>query len=470
MLSEIPKIDNLLKEPAIVRLEGNFSRKIIVDAIREEVAKLRKSILDDAFQSPIDFNIHDFVDSIVQSIKTKGKNNLRRAVNCTGVVIHTNLGRSPLASRAIEAIGETASNYSNLEIDINSGERGSRYSHIESILCKLTGAEAAMAVNNNAAAVVLCLSALAKNKEVIVSRGQLVEIGGSFRIPEVMEQSGAKLVEVGATNKTHLRDYEKAIGEDTALLLKVHTSNYRICGFTSEVSIEQLNEIGSKHNIPVMEDIGSGVFINLEKYGLTHEPTVKESIDLGADIVTFSGDKLLGGPQAGIIVGKKAYIDIIKKHPLTRAVRIDKLSLAALEATLYLYMDEEQAIKEIPVLQMLTASLDSIRRKAEMLLSRINNSIIERIDINIEESFSTVGGGSMPLELIPTHVISINPKETSVDQLDQSLRSYHSPIFTRTSKGKLIIDLRTVQEDEIDIISEALNVILGSNKEGGNNA
>lgn len=391
---------------------------------------------------------------MIRSISTeKTSYNLKRVVNATGVVLHTNLGRSLLNEEVLENIRNTSINYSNLEFDIDSGSRGSRYSHIEDIVQKITGAESCLIVNNNAAAVMLVLSTMAKDKEVIVSRGELIEIGGSFRIPDVMEQSGAKLVDVGATNKTHLDDYERAIGEDTAALLKVHTSNYRIMGFTSDVDSSELNILKEKYNIPLIEDLGSGVLIDLEKYGMEHEPTVQESVKKGIDIVTFSGDKLLGGPQVGIIVGKKEYIDRMKKNPLTRAFRVDKLVISALEIILSYYIDEGDAVKKIPTLRMLTISLDELDKKAIALEKRIK-ALEESIDLNIsiQDSESEVGGGSLPMVKLPTKTIAINSNLFSTAKMEETLRKSHIPVITRVYRDKLYFDLRTIREEEYEII------------------
>ncbi len=366
ILKKIPSMTLLVEEPEFEKLLSQASRKYLVEVIREVLAEKRKVILSG--HEP-DLDLPTLWREVEMKLEAKGAYHLRRVINGTGVVIHTNLGRSLLAAQALEQIQTTAQFYSNLEFDLEAGQRGSRYSHVEDLLIELTGAEAALVVNNNAAAVLLSLDTLAKGKEVIVSRGQLVEIGGSFRIPEVMTRSGAFLREVGTTNKTHLRDYEAVLTEQTALLLKVHTSNYRIVGFTAEVPLEDLVALGQRHNIPVMEDLGSGSFIDVSKFGLEKEPTVVEVVRAGADVVTFSGDKLLGGPQAGIIVGRKNYIQALRSNPLNRALRIDKLTLAALEATLKLYRNEEQALRDIPTLAQLSISLRELQERAKSLSS-----------------------------------------------------------------------------------------------------
>ncbi|MCT4621441.1 MAG: L-seryl-tRNA(Sec) selenium transferase [Marinisporobacter sp.] len=457
----IPKVDELLKDEKIEKLLEKVPRITVVESIRENIEYIRKKIIKLNEDEVEDFKIdeEELIENVIQKVTLKNTMNLRKVINATGVVLHTNLGRALLSDAIKEDLWNVASSYSTLEFDIDSGKRGSRYAHVEEIITKLTGAEAAMVVNNNAAAVLLVLDTLAKNKEVIVSRGQLVEIGGAFRVPDVMQQSGAKLVEVGTTNKTHFSDYKNAISEETAVLLKVHTSNYRILGFTEEVSLKDLVDLGKKSNIPVIEDIGSGTFIDFSKYGLYKEPTVQESVLAGADIVTFSGDKLLGGPQAGIIVGKEKYIKEMKKNPYTRAFRVDKLTLAALEATLRLYLNEKDVIYQIPTLRMLTISFDKIKEKAdalyEMLKNNVKNCTIEKM-----EGVSQVGGGSMPLEEMPTVLIRIKPENISVNKFEELLRNYKTPIITRISEDQVLIDVRTLKLDEFYIIVNGLCHIL----------
>ena len=460
----IPKVDELLDNQNISELLDNMPRKIIMDAIREEVEELRSIIKENISEEA---EIKKIISNLVNNIKLRAieKNiySLKRVVNATGTVIHTNLGRSLINEEIFNNMREIALNYSNLEYDLESGTRGSRYSHLEEIIQELTGGEASMVVNNNAAAVLLALSALVKDKEVIVSRGELIEIGGSFRIPEVLEQSGAKLVSVGSTNKTHLHDYENAINENTGALLKVHTSNYRILGFTSAVDSKELYELKKKYKIPLIEDLGSGVLIDLSKYGLQYEPTVGESLDKGVDVVTFSGDKLLGGPQAGIIIGKKEYIDKMKKHPLTRAFRVDKFTISALEATLKYYLDEKKAIENIPTLKMLTMTPEKLDLKAQDLLEKINNKInSDNIELEIKDEFSEVGGGSLPLEKLPTKCIVLRIKNKSTQEFENKLRAYKIPIITRLYKDKIYLDLRTINEEDYDIIVSAIENGLSS--------
>ena len=433
-------------------------RVLVVDSIREEIDILRKEIQKGNLDEEEIFNRNKNLPRLIK-IRANKKNSykLKKVINGTGVVIHTNIGRSLIGEEVMENIVEIATNYSNLEYDLAKGERGLRYDHLEDIIIEITGGESAMVVNNNAAAVLLVLSTVAKDKEVIVSRGELIEIGGSFRIPDVMEQSGAKLVSVGTTNKTHIWDYENAITEETSALLKVHTSNYRILGFTSSVSGDELSALSKQYNIPLIEDLGSGVLIDLSKYGLEYEPTVQDSIKNGVDIVTFSGDKLLGGPQAGIIVGKKKYIDAMKKNPLTRAFRIDKFTISALEATLRLYLDEKEAIEKIPTLNMLTVDKTKLENKAKMLYNLIMDNIqCKNCQIEIVDDYSEVGGGSLPLEKMETKCIRISLDGLSLTEFENHLRNYKVPIITRLYKEKLYIDLRTVRESEFNLVVDGI--------------
>jgi L-seryl-tRNA(Ser) seleniumtransferase len=458
LFSFIPKVDELLENPIISEKLNKLPRVTILDSIREELDGLRNDIKDGVVsEKNIEEKIKTLPYFIIKSAEQKNSFKLKRVVNATGVIIHTNLGRSLMSEKVMKNIMEVSSNYSNLEYDLELGQRGSRYSHLEEIITRITGGESAMVVNNNAAAVLLVLSTMAKDREVIVSRGELIEIGGSFRVPEVMEQSGAYLVDVGTTNKTHIWDYENAINENTAAFLKVHTSNYRILGFTSSVSLEELKSLKEKYEIPIVEDLGSGVLIDLSKYGLEYEPTVQDSIKNGVDVVTFSGDKLLGGPQAGIIVGKKEYIEKMKRNPLTRAFRVDKFTISALEATLKLYLDEDLAVESIPTLNMLTISIDELERKADRLENMLREEISEDlIQVQIEDDYSEVGGGSLPLEKLSTKCLTLSPKNLSSAQFEKKLRCFRIPIITRVYKDKIYFDLRTVKNDEFDIIVEGV--------------
>jgi L-seryl-tRNA(Ser) seleniumtransferase len=372
------------------------------------------------------------------------------------VVVHTNLGRSVLAERVIKKFGPLSGGYSNLEYDLDKGERGSRYSHVEGILREITAAEAAMVVNNNAAAVLISLETLAKGREVVVSRGQLVEIGGSFRIPEVMKKSGATMVEIGATNKTHLKDYEEAIGTETALLLKVHKSNFHITGFSEDVETSQIVKLGKRYNVPVMEDLGSGCLVDFSRYGLTHEPTVQEILDQGVDLVTFSGDKLLGGPQAGIILGRKDLIQRIRGNQLARALRIDKLTLLALEETLNIYRDEKAALREIPTMRMIFETYDSLKSKARRLSRRIGRIDNDGFELKLSDGNSKVGGGAMPLLELPTRLLCLRPKNMSAKYMSEWLRSFETPIIVRVEQDNVLLDLRTIQDEEMGVVANAI--------------
>lgn len=457
LFAQLPKVDELLEHADIKQLLEDKSRTVIVDSIRESIDQVRKQIIGLSNEEAGDFEVKvdEIVTSVVNMTTAKEAYHLKRVVNATGVVLHTNLGRSLLANEIKEHIGEIACSYSTLEFDTANGKRGSRYSHVEDIICELTGAEAALVVNNNAAAVMLVLSTLSEGKEAIVSRGQLVEIGGSFRIPEVMRWSGAGLVEIGTTNKTHLKDYERAITENTGVLLKVHTSNYRILGFTKEVSVEELAPLAQKHDIPLVEDIGSGSFIDFSKFGLMKEPTVQEAIEAGADVVTFSGDKMLGGPQAGIIVGKKEYIEDMKANHLTRALRVDKMTLCALEATLKFYRDEERALKSIPALRMLTMQADELKERAECLLSVVQEQV-KTFNIEVIKGASEVGGGSMPLEKLPTYLLSVTHDKLSANKIIKGLRDYEMSVIARVEDDNVLFDPRTLQDGEFEFVAKAL--------------
>ena len=455
----IPKVDVLLENPDIVTLIENHHRDVVVDVIREEIDKLRNFIKENDDINLIEEKINNLIENIKISTEKVYSYNIKKVINGTGTILHTNLGRAIISKKHADYLSEVVTSYSNLEYNLEEGKRGERYSHFEKLICKITGAEAAMAVNNNAAAVMLVLSSMAAEREVIVSRGELVEVGGKFRIPDVMKSSNAHLVEIGTTNKTHLEDYEDAISENTGAFLKVHTSNFKILGFTESVSIEELCKLGREKDIPVIEDIGSGVLIDLSKYGLEYEPTVQDSIKAGVDVVSFSGDKLLGGPQAGIIVGKKKYIDKMKKNPLTRAFRIDKFTATILEMIFHEYLNEEDAIKNIPVLSLITKDLKEIEKNANDLFNKIEK-LKDVADINVEDTLSQIGGGSLPAERIKSKSVTIMPKNISTQSLEAKLRAGKNPVVGRISEEKLILDMRTVLEDEIDILAQKLIDIL----------
>lgn len=454
-LRSIPKVDDLLAQPEIKELADAYSHALTLEYIRAVLGEVRGGILrGECLEAP---GVAELLTRVAARVKAGGRPSLRRLINATGVVLHTNLGRAPLAKAAVLAVEQASQGYSNLEYDIESGERGSRHAHVRDILVRLTGAEDAMAVNNNAAAVLLAMSALTKGKEVVVSRGELVEIGGAFRVPEVMEQSGSILREVGTTNKTRTSDYEKAIApERTGALLKVHTSNFRIFGFTEEASLEELADIGQKHGLPVIYDLGSGLMRPIGQAALLEEPTVMESLAAGADIVCFSGDKLLGGPQAGIIVGKAAHIEKIKRHPLARALRIDKMTLAALEATLKLYLDQEKAVREIPTLSMLSVDQEALRRKATRLQALVLERGVDTAALRVQEVDGQVGGGSAPMSILPSAALGVLPARMGVAELERRLRALEIPIIVRIARDTLFLDVRTIEEEDFPYVAERL--------------
>ena len=459
LFRNIPKVDVLLESEEIQKLIERYNRDTVVEAIREETENLRSFIKKTEDEEEAKEKIENLVKNITDSVVKMNQPDMRMVINATGTILHTNLGRAPISTEHMNYIADLATGYCNLEYSLEEGKRGERYSHFEKLLCKITGAEAAMAVNNNAAAVMLILSTLGKGKEVIVSRGELVEIGGKFRIPDVMEQSGATLVEVGTTNKTHYSDYEEAITEETSALLKVHTSNYRIVGFTDTVTIGDLVPLGEKYDIPVVEDLGSGVLIDLSKYGLTYEPTVQDSIRNGADVVCFSGDKLLGGPQAGIIIGKKKYIDEMKKNQLTRALRIDKFTAATLDVVLHEYLSEESAIKNIPTLRMITETMEEVTKKARTLARMLRAAKVEA-DVKVEDCESQIGGGSLPLERINSKAVTLKPTNITTAELENKMRHLPIPIVPRTMNDKIILDVRTIESRLFKIIVEQLGKVL----------
>jgi L-seryl-tRNA(Ser) seleniumtransferase len=456
-------VDEILSRLEITDLLKSYPRTVVVEAVRKALGGLREELLSQKESSEFEESLLSFerlFPLFQKEIDLQVQPRLRRVINATGVVIHTNLGRSPLHSSALQHIIDISKTYSNLEYDLDSGERGSRYSHVEQTLCRLSGAESALVVNNNAGAVLLALNAMAERREVIVSRGELVEIGGAFRIPDVMKRSGALLKEVGTTNRTHLTDYQEAIGSQTALLLKVHASNFRVMGFTSSIPLQDLVQLGRQYDIPVMDDLGSGCLLDLTQYGLEKEPTVQEAIATGADVITFSGDKLLGGPQAGIILGKRNFLDQIKVNPLTRALRIDKLTLAALESTLLLYLDQKIAMREVPTLRMLSLDRGKLRRKGRRLLKRLSEMIKKEATLTLREDVSQVGGGALPLQELPTVVLAIKPLHVSADGLEKNLRKSDPPIISRISKDELVLDMRTIFDEEIPLLAVGIEKAL----------
>lgn len=461
LLRNLPGIDHILLLTKSDIFFDQIPKSVLVSSIQAVVDQMRSRILKDRGKiSDIDICDDSIMEKVRVSVNLAMAPNLKSVINATGVVVHTNLGRSVLADDAIQNMAEIAGSYSNLEFDLDQGRRGSRYSAVEDLLCELTGADAAMVVNNNAAAVLLCLDTIAKDKQVIISRGELVEIGGSFRIPDVMAKSGAILKEVGATNRTHLKDYVSAINEQTGLLLKVHTSNYTVVGFTASVSLKELAALGKERNIPVMEDLGSGTFIDFSSYGMIREPTVIDSVEAGIDLITFSGDKLLGGPQTGIIIGRADILSRIKQNPLTRALRIDKLTLAALESTLRLYRDPAEAVTKIPTLRMLTRNIEQTELKANILMEVMADINNPRLHIKQIRGISRVGGGALPLEEIPAVCIAVTVEGMSTNAIQTAMRNQSPPIIGRIENDTFILDLRTASDEDIPAIARAFSLLL----------
>lgn len=447
-LANLPSIDRLLQTEQVQEWLRSYPRPLVVEALRAGVDAERRRILAGEEGPSLDRILRE----ALSALEVRCRRSLRRCINATGVVIHTNLGRSLLPQSAIDAVVEVSQSHSTLEIDVETGERSSRHIHIEGLLKELTGAEASAVFNNNAAAVLLSITALAKGKEVIVSAGQLVEIGGSFRIPEVIESGGARLRIVGTTNRTRLSDYQKAIDEETGLLLLVHPSNYRLIGFTQSVPAEELVALGREYGIPVMEDLGSGLLVDLSAYGLSDEPVVNASLKAGVDIVTFSGDKLLGGPQAGIVLGRKDLVEQIKKHPMARAVRCDKMTLAALEATLRLYRDGV-ALEAIPTLAALLKPPSEIEQLARTVAEKIPPGYLS---VELVEGYSQVGGGALPGENLPTFLLALKHQRISAGALAYRLRLNNPPIFARIQQDQVLLDFRTIKKEEIPEVQSAL--------------
>ena len=440
---DLPSVNTLLETPGVRSLLAHHPRQVVLDAVRSAVDTARNA-------GGAQRTEEQWIDTITTAVRESTQSSLRRVINATGVVLHTNLGRAPLADAAIRAIQEVAGGFSNLEYDIENGQRGSRYSHCVGLLRRLTGAEDALVVNNCAAAMVLALNALAQKKEVLVSRGELVEIGGSFRIPDIMARSGARLVEVGTTNRTHDDDYRRAITPKTGAIVKVHRSNFTIEGFTSEVSVERLAFIAAEHGLPVIHDLGSGLMLSLDAFGLTGEPTASSALASGATLVLMSGDKLLGGPQAGIILGSSVAVAKLRKNPFARAMRVDKLTLSALEATLRLYLEPDKAVKEIPVLAMLTSPVAEIEARAHAVARALREA---GLDPQVKPSTASVGGGAFPTAGIPSSAIVLvgNAAET-----EGRLRLSEPPVIARIAEGSVLLDLRSVQPREDGTLSRAV--------------
>ena len=454
LLSQIPAINKILLLDEIKQLMNTYTEVAIKSAIKQYIEEIKQAILNEELSEVP--SLSKIVGEVARIVEKEDKNSLRRVINATGTILHTNLGRSLLSEKIKENIESVAFNYSNLEFDIDNKKRGSRYVHLIDIIKKLTGAEDVLVVNNNAAAVLLTLNTLVKDQEIIVSRGELVEIGGAFRIPEIIKLSGGVPVEVGTTNKTHLKDYENAITEETGALLKVHTSNYKILGFTESVSNEEISYLARENELVSINDLGSGQFVDFSKFGLPYEPTVKEILDSGIDIVTFSGDKLLGGPQAGIIVGKKKYIEKMKKNQLTRALRVDKMTLASLEATLKLYLDEKDALEHIPTLHMISLSKERLFGKADVLKTKLSSL---DFDIRIEEDKAEVGGGSYPASYLESVAVKLTHRKLHATEIERRLLEVEIPIITRIKDNSIILDMRTLRTREFDIVKVALEEV-----------
>src|SRR3989339_985610 len=502
ILRTIPSVNELLESPEISKLTDLYPRQLVVEAVREVLEEIRQSMTNktninekEGTKVAGNLPVLDFVVSSVERWEGQGGRvkdtefsdeevmsqatdlspqklfplvqqalqqklcGIEHAINASGIIRHTGLGRAPLAEEAAKQLQEILQSFCTLEINKFSGRRGIRYHNIEQLICTITGAESALVVNNNAAAVLLALDTLARGKEVVISRSHLVEIGGEFRMPDVMTKSGAILAEVGTTNKTYLKDYENAITENTGLVLKVHQSNFKIVGFTETVDLKDLVLLGQTRNIPVMYDLGSGALIDLQKYGLPYEPTVQESIKAGVDVVTFSTDKLLGGPQGGIIAGKKKWIEPINKNPLTRALRVGKLTIAALEATLSLYLEEELALKKIPVLKMILTPLETIEERCKKVINKVGSETKVCMNLSMVDGFSEMGGGSLPGENIPTKLVCIHSEKINAIELANKLRNSTPPVFARIEQDRVLLDMRTVYDEEVDMIAVALGKI-----------
>lgn len=454
LLSKIPSINKILLTEELKQLLEEYPEIFVKDIVKKEAEDIKNDILMSSIKEVP--SMEEIVERVSFQVKKKDRLSLRRVINATGTILHTNLGRSLLSEHVKENLTEIAFNYSNLEFNIDEKARGSRYTHLIDIIKRLTGAEDVLVVNNNAAAVLLTLNTLTKGKEIVVSRGELVEIGGAFRIPEIIKLSGGISCEIGTTNKTHLKDYENAINENTGVLLKVHTSNYKISGFTKAVTYEEVAALAHERGLIAVNDLGSGQFVDFRPYGLPYEPTVKEVLDSGMDIVTFSGDKLLGGPQAGIIVGKKKYIEEMKKNQLTRALRVDKMTIATLEATLKLYLDEKTALEEIPTLNMISASIEKLREKAKKFTEIIKKS---RFVAEIIEDKAEVGGGSYPGSQLESIAVKLTHREKTSTEIEKFLLSEDIPIITRIKENSIILDMRTLRENEFELVAGSLEKI-----------
>lgn len=448
----LPSVSQLLEAEPLKRLVDSVNHQVVADGVRNFLDNVRSQMSATAEEMNVP-NPIEMAQRIAEWLTNERVPNLRNVINGTGIILHTGLGRAPLAKSAIDSVASLADGYCSVEIDLESGDRGQRIKAVERLLCELTGCEAATIVNNNAAATMIALSAMAKGKEVVVSRGQLIEIGGSYRLPNVMECSGSKLREVGTTNKTRIGDYEEAINEETGALMLVHPSNYAVVGFTETPGIKELVELGRKSGLPVIDDVGSGALLDFGRFGMNDEPMVADSIAAGSDLILFSGDKLVGGPQCGIIIGKKKYVDQILKNPLMRAMRVGKMTLAALAATLEIYLQPEMAEQQIPILRMLSTPIENLDMRGQKLCGQLEHlSFIE--SITVVESEAMLGGGSLPAQTIESRALEIVPQGMTADELAARLRKGEPAIMGRINKDRLYLDLRTVQpQDEINLVS-----------------
>lgn len=458
LLDQLPGMPHLLNHPEIKLLCEEHPALFVHDIVRRELDELRRRILERPEEQLEEIRIdpEEIASRAADVIRRAVAPSVGRAINAAGVILHTALGRAPLSPAARDAVHLALSGYTTLAINRETGRRGDRHLHTDRLLSHITGAEAGMIVNNNAAATMLILNTFGAGREVIVSRGQLVEIGGMFRIPDVMARSGCKLVEVGTTNRTHLRDYENAITADTALLLRVHTSNYRMIGFTAEVPLDQLAELGRKHGLPVVDDLGSGALVDLSAFGLPKEPMVQESVRSGADIICFSGDKMLGGPQGGIIIGKRKYIEQIKRNPLMRALRCDKMTYAAAEATLKLYLEPEKLRRNHTVIGMVTEPAASVKRRADRFKRGIAKNLAEKAQLAVIPDETEMGSGSLPGRSIPTYTVQVIPLQITADELGRRLRLGDPPVFCRIAEGAVLLDIRTVFRGEERLLNDCL--------------
>lgn len=460
LLSSIPAVNDFLASEWAEKIIEEYSRNRFLKTLRNELNQIRSEILTEGVANfdQENLKINEILRAVSKKLAAQEGEGIKKVINAGGIIVHTNLGRSLLSENALKKAYEIAGEYSSLEFDLESGKRGYRYNRIKKLLHDLTGAESAVVVNNNAAAVMIVLKALAESKEVIIARGEMVEIGGSFRVPEVMESSGAILREVGSTNKVYLKDYLNAVNEETGALLKVHTSNYRIQGFTHFVKAEEMVEAAHQQGIPVIEDLGSGILFDLSKYGLAYEPTVKEGIAAGIDILTFSGDKLLGGPQAGIIVGKEKYISQIESHPLMRALRVDKMTLASLEETLKLYYNFEEAVEKIPTLNLITEKAEKVKIRAEKVMNSIKTP--PAVEIEIIKSEAKVGGGAYPLSSFDSYALAVDTAEKSTEEFVYKLRQLKTPVIARIQDGKAVFDLKTVADRHLEKLAASITKVL----------